>query len=159
MDLSKGMEVNDILTAYDTSNQILYIQIGSKLIEIDVKENSTKITNDVDEIGGCGRGVIMDNTLHVAGGYRNKCHLIWDFTQNKYEKMHEFDVLKSMAHPGFVYIESRDIMLLFGGYDHDVTKDDYYDLDDIYLYDIDNKQWKLLSLKLPKPLSNFGCVF
>ena len=72
----KIQTVYDILIAFDTKNQVLYLQLKSQLIKMDIKGNTTKIIEDVQRIGGNSRAIVINDELHVFGGGSNKHHLI-----------------------------------------------------------------------------------
>lgn len=158
--LSISLEIEQsaiAMAAFDETNKIMYVQIVDKMIEIDLKNNTTKIAENITNIGYCARALVIDQQLHVIGGeWNNKCHLIWSTAENKYDIMHTFDVAK-ITSAGMVYIRSKNIILLLGGNVNTGYQEDY-DSDEIYSYDMELKKWKELSVKLPMGLSYFGCT-
>ena len=71
--------------------------------------------------------VVVNNEVHMIGGYRTTKHLIWnlkDRNSNKCVEMYDFktDLLDEMFGARVVYIKSKNMILLIGGINHSNRK-------------------------------------
>ena len=97
---------------------------------------------------------IVNGDFHVIGGYISRDHMIWDPKTERFISQYTFPTYewdKCLENAGCVYVASRNMLLLFGGYDAGIIQP----LDAIWKYDLMKKQWKKVST-LPLALQSFG---
>lgn len=104
--------------------------------------------------------LIIHHQFHLIGGTRNKSHLQWDNSKNELVRVHKFNRLQSLQRPGFLYLESKRMCLLFGGHDFGGNGTA---LNDIWVFSVINYKWSRLmdkvsgrTSKLPVPLKDFA---
>ena len=65
--------------------------------------------------------IVIDHKLHLIGGDHNTEHFMWNDAKNKpntFQRIHKFnDYVTGCENPGYIHIESKNMLLLFGGYD------------------------------------------
>eukprot|EP01084_Bolivina_argentea_P228742 386252_1 len=121
------------------------------------KKLSLHPTNGNGKYHNCS-SLMINNKYHVIGGIKNKKHLIWNNKQNKFDEIHHFKHLKSgLQRPGFVYIKSKQICLLFGGYDNSIEWwRSNNTCQDIWIFSLRLNEWTKSETQLPIHGHDFG---
>eukprot|EP01084_Bolivina_argentea_P264262 447594_1 len=98
--------------------------------------------------------IIINNELHLIGGKRNNKHLVWKHNAKQLEQIHVFNELKvGFKSHELVYIESKQLLYMFGGESHQ------HPLDTIYQYSIVKGEWSISKVKMPRKLHRFGLIY
>eukprot|EP01084_Bolivina_argentea_P271256 461485_1 len=131
---------------------------SGELLKINLTDNTCSIidTNykpDIDPYV-----TIIENNIHLIGGFSSKKHVVWNHNTNKFDDIHTFEEWScGNSSFAFIHITYQNRMLLLGGYDGRACSSGKTDC--IWSYTISNQQWKLLNnIKLPYPMNTFGCV-
>ncbi len=101
--------------------------------------------------------LMINNECHVILGSNSKCHYKLNLNQKRLDLVYEFAHLSAGLHEnGAVHIKSKNMLLLFGGYDYKTDNQ----FNEIWKFDLStgNKWVKLQDIKLPKKMSNFAWV-
>ena len=123
-----------------------------KMLEIDLMKNVKEMKRN----GIGGRGLVIDGKLHIIGGDNNKSHFVWNSENIGFDEIHQFELNKKLGDVGCVYIKSKNIILVLGGYDQN---DIEFDVDTIYSYDLQEKAWKLLQQQITNSIIIFWMCF
>ena len=143
--------------AFDKHKQRIYVLNSDSIVIMILLQSKSFIQQQANkkyDTKYCS-SLFINGHLHVIGGTNHRKHIIW--TKNgalyKFKKRHKFSKFKEFyRNHGVVQIESKQMVLLMGGEDADGP------VDDIVVYQYDKDKWLRPKLKLPKPLSSFGCV-
>eukprot|EP01083_Nonionella_stella_P025428 70029_1 len=107
------------------------------------------------ELGYGAKSVFINNEFHIIGGNSNNKHFIWNHQTKELESIYEFtEFAKGLHKFELVYIQKKQILLLFGGMD----SMKHQCLNTIYSYCVKSKTWNKLNVKLPISLTDFGIV-
>eukprot|EP01084_Bolivina_argentea_P061603 112608_1 len=150
-------DVTDIdCAAVDVNHKILHLcspyNRGNK-IDINLSNKSVRTIQLDVHIGDNAESIVIQNQFHIIGGEHNYKHLKWNSITNQFETIHTFDSKVSAA-GSLVHIEAEQSVYYLGGYNHNK----HTHIDDIYQYNIPSNKWNKLSIKMPIPLSVFGCT-
>ena len=85
--------------AYNKKTQILYMneQNKSAVIKYNVTENSFVCVNSDLFVGHSADAMIINNEFNIFCGYKNKDHLIWNDSKQKYKPAHNFEKFAESA--------------------------------------------------------------
>ena len=108
--------------AMDKKNNLLYVHSdGNTLLIINTITKSYDIKHNFGSFGSYAPITVLHEKLHLIGGDHNTEHFMWNDAKNKpnkFQSIHKFtDYVTGCENPGFIHIESKNMLLLFGGYD------------------------------------------
>ena len=142
-------------SCYDPNNQILYIYNYEKsLTIIDIKTKSFKIIKDLIHCGvrSISFFSFYDCSLHLLLGSGNSIHWKWNNKQSLFNQIYDFKIYNGgMYGFGLIYIKSLQKILLFGGFNEYLSRDNIFSCDIM-----GDHKWEKLKLKLPITLCDFG---
>ena len=136
------------MLSYNSQTQQIFFYVNGIFSIYNLNNNKdNKIMNQNVDLNVYNNSfLVVNNDIHLIGGYTNKDHMIWDDKKKQFESQYTFNHLQlCLEHAGFIHIASRNMLLLMGGYDAGCVK---Y-LDDIWRYSLDQKRWEKLPHKLP----------
>eukprot|EP01084_Bolivina_argentea_P261737 442445_1 len=140
----------------DYQKQIIYFIVGFGGIgmwKIDIKTKEFKRLGLPKENLYGALSCVIDSVINIFWGNGNNEHIIW--TGNFGEEIYKFDDMKNgMISYGMVYNEKEKYLLLFGGFKGKT----YGRSDEIWKYNINNRKWNKLEIKLPDKMQSFGCL-
>ena len=91
--------------------------------------------------------------MHIIGGHDSNKYITFDPNNEKFTEIHSFpDLSTGIPGSGLIHVRSKNILLLFGGYDADHEPSH---LDIIKHYSIMDNKWHDLSLRLPSRDSDY----
>ena len=109
---------------WDKAKDALFIHSdGNTLLIIDVRTKAYWVKHPLGFLAGSYANCItLGNTFHLIGGYLSNQHVQWRDVRGNHE---DFEMLQSLEGfgysgcegAGFVHSTSRNLLLLFGGYD------------------------------------------
>eukprot|EP01084_Bolivina_argentea_P026067 48434_1 len=112
---------NECITTTPTSHPLLVDQNKQQiwLYGYDpstIKSNQITVIPDTKNIGYNSSAVFIKNYFHIIGGKSNKKHLKYNAKNNSFKDIWTFNDLKkgSESH-GLIYVQSNNMLLLFGG--------------------------------------------
>ena len=112
---------NDI--CYNPKTKILWLYCKyNNMVNINMETKQFKIIkSDARNVGMWPKLLFIDDQLHVIGGSRNKCHLIWNQNEKKFDPpIFTFDEWKNGVYGhGAVFVKKKRIVYVFGGYNFD----------------------------------------
>ena len=142
---------------YDSINNIIYMAgIDERLYIFNLDNKTMNIIKKLDYLG-CNPSLLMINgQCHIILGSRSKAHYTYNADLKKFEKIFEFTEFTAGLHEnGIIYIKSKSILLLFGGYDP--VPDRQFDV--FWEFDLSAyKRTKRDDIKLPVKMSSFGWI-
>eukprot|EP01084_Bolivina_argentea_P201836 344952_1 len=102
----------------------------------------------------CASGIVINNELHVIIVDDSECgHMILNESEHKLicmTRMRQWR--KKLYQHGLVYVQKRNIILLFGGVYNGEPNDEIW----MYSLTYNDPKWELLTLKLPERMYGFG---
>ena len=117
-----------------------------------IENKNKRITEHTDN---GAEGVVIDKDFHIIGGYHNHNHIKYNHKTNKFtivtRPIHLKKALGSNKFGLHRLIKLKNKVLLFGGASYDRK-------DWICEYDIKEKKWNKLKVKLPTFMCSFGAV-
>ena len=114
---------------YDTATKLIWIYgDDSKLLTVNMESKEFKmIKSDGKYVGLVPKLFIINKRLHVIGGSDNKHHLIWNKESKQFDIKYTFKSWTSGMHGHeVIHVKSKNILYLFGGFDHAASYPDYY---------------------------------
>ena len=149
---------------YDSINNIIYLAgLDKRLYIFNLDERQMNIIENVPYLG-CNPSLLMiNNQCHIILGSRSQFHWKYNSETKKIDKISQFTHLSAGLHKhGIVHIKSKNMLLLFGGYDPDQG----HQFDDIWKFDLsqlnkdykENKWIKIDDIKLPLKMSSFAWI-
>ena len=126
----------------DTKQNVLYLLYNSspfrtsgKIAKIDVKTKQYQMipalgTNAVDAVN-------IKDEIHIIGGRAVNRHIIFNKNTEKFQEIHEFEYERMLLGTSMVYIETKDVILTFGG----ITEHDQPSVG-IMEYSLKTKKWR-----------------
>jgi len=157
-----GFEFDYHTLSYNKSNGTYYIFRNRDLAEINMNmEGKIKFyISPFDRSGIDPVSYVVDNKLHIIGGYCNKCHIIFDTETKEWTKQHTFKgVNEGISGAAIIYVPWQKMLYLLGGYSHNNDYQQEMDLnprlDKIWRYSLDSGKWQCLALKLPAGNNDF----
>ena len=148
----------------DSKQQIIFIvhRLGAIAIlklKDDKTESKIEIVDGINGIGsGFGsQGITIDHELHIIGANDNDKHIKYDTVTHKVHDLHHIHhshKVSNVMHQRIIKIKNK--ILMFGGQTDSNAGDKF--IDKIYEWDMFTNEWTELSVRLPKPLSGFGCT-
>eukprot|EP01084_Bolivina_argentea_P306202 529076_1 len=157
IEYNKDMESSYHTAAFDVSKHVLYsYDAQSQLIKINFQTKQIQISKHFSDMQYIyPSSVIINHQFHVILGQNNNKHLIWNDTKQQFKQIYVFEeFIQGYSNHGLIYISSKQMLLLFGGYNHDIKSA----VDYIYSYSINNNKWTKLNVCLPVPMKGFGYV-
>ena len=141
---------------YDAKNKrILMYGYQKRLFIYNYDKNIFKRYDQTIQIGSYPNLICIDGDFHLIGGATNKYHKIWDTEKNEFKNIYEFEEWNKGNYGGvLLYFDSKQELLLFGGYDYSISKC----FDTVRCHKIGDKEWKNSDLTLPRAMKNFGCI-
>ena len=156
--------------AMDADTDTIYIvdEVGS-MASIDIKDNRAEfqswltcstswnihlnIDMNAHQIGSGAQGIIINNEFHIIGGSDNGNHLKWNQDTNKFEIATDniCEELKRGQYHGLVKL-SKNKILSMGGYDGIFVTDKMLE------YEVSNRKWRTLGLRMPVKRMGFGAT-
>lgn len=106
--------------SYDTATKILWLYTDkSDLINfnMDTKE-ITIVKSDARKVGFIPRILLIEDKLHSILGSTCKDHLMWNDKEQKFQTLYTFpDMTDGLHGHQIIYVKSKGLLYLFGGYD------------------------------------------
>eukprot|EP01084_Bolivina_argentea_P136681 240712_1 len=146
---------NAMAAVLDINTKTLYILNGRGLMAyLQVTDNQTNSWNITKlsqfHQGSSSQCVMIKNEVHLIGGFSNNKHLKYNVELNQFNTIHVFKDFENGFSPQLVSINNN--VFIFGGEGWNKS------LDTIFHYNIEQNKWNKLNVKMPKPLSSFGCT-
>lgn len=140
---------------YDSQNKLLYIcGVGKTKKEIHIYDIITKekeMHSTMKQIGFTTSVCLNGDELHLTD---STGHYSWNtITHKMNDKVHEMAECAGLNYGALIYLQSENALLYLGGFNGVKNSD----TDKIYQYSIDEKQWQVMDITLPTPLSSFCC--
>ena len=159
--LQKATSPSNFRTAINAeANQILCMTGGdnASLISLKLNKDKSKPTMSVMVESSYGTGgssaILIEDQLHIIGGWVNKSHLRWNNETKQFDVLHKnvMDIKRGIFINVSTLLKVGNRVLSFGGY-HDRQF-----LDCMMEYDIIKNAWKRLKITMPRTMTSFGCV-
>jgi len=140
------------LVINDNDGTLMTYDFEGNLTTFDMDKQTANHVN-IKDVGSDPQCVILDDQLHIIGGYNSNKHYIYNPNTNELEEMYEFqDLGFGVYEHRLCHIKSQNRLLLFGGKKFGEL------MDKMWEYQIDNKLWKKLDIKLPRPCRKMGTL-
>ena len=118
------MEVWGQELVFDEKRNILYLWHKTELykpgrfekIYIDTKESETIHDPAVQSVVIEEQAINVQDEIHFIGGWKSNRHIKFDKNNEKFQEIHKFHSYWKMYGTLIVYIESKGVLLAFGGY-------------------------------------------
>ena len=161
----------DELCAFDIDKKELYIWniAGADrfcLHKINLETYKVKKLTEVSDTSLNIKGaecMIINNTFHVIGGRQSNKHFIYnengegDLGRGGFQQIYEFRRFTKFCRHGMVYIESKQVILIFGGVDIGL-RGAWTTLDSVLEYNVNTQNLTQLTARIPFELTDFGIV-
>ena len=144
-------------SAYDDKNELLYIYNKEALLII-INFKTTQISiKKVTNVGKYAASVVINGEFHLIGGFKSNKHMKWSIKEQRFIEIFHF----KEAGIGYYlhklcYIKSKNLLISMGGYT--TTTRSSRSTDHIYIYDINNNQWHLSPISMPRRMYSFGYI-
>merc|ERR1711862_390535 len=108
----------------DTENLHLYTyNAENDLTKTDLNTLKTDVHTYRLDVGAFASSIFYDDRFHIIGGDISNKHIALN-NEHKFDEIHEFkEFSKGFSGHGLVHLKSKNVWLLFGGYDDGVHKD------------------------------------
>ncbi len=146
---------NHSLTYNRHLNELYLYGKESSLIIINLDTEQFIVKKSLITTGLLPSSIMVNNQYHIIGGTQNTSHYTYNATLNSFESIHTFnDWAKGNCNNGLIHIQSKDILLLFGGYDPGQSGR----FNKMWSYDLKGKQWNSFGATLPYEMQSFGYI-
>ena len=133
----------------ETKNELYVYGFHARIAKFDINTKTCKLCKETKTFGSYPSGLFINDKYHIIGGSYSNSHSIYNETENIFESFHEFPTFQDQQ---IIHSIKRGIVYLFA---KGVNKHDIFG---IWEYKIREKEWRKTETKLPKQLSEFGCV-
>ena len=154
--------------AIDSAKNRLYIYNKSSFITCDLKNKVFEQTRNAEDLSCYYEPdpyiFMINSKIHIllnSKKLQKPQHLIYNEKADLFETIHIFDYKRKedgtngKFQYSLVYVPSKNKVLMFGGYaetkfNYSDGSTTYFGADLIYEYNVENRKWKLLSVRMPE---------
>ena len=150
------------VAAFDAGKQKIYVfSSTTKMMIINAVNHKCAIKEDTFDGVETGEHslVCANGKTHLIGGYdKNVDHRIWNDETLSFDVAHKFKEYRGVLSAQTVYVPSKEIILLIGGYQ---DTNDFPPLDKMWSYSLKTGEWSPIDdVKIDDSLdmSNHACI-
>ena len=153
------MTMEDHQIAYNPNNKKIYLQgLDMCVIIYDINNKKFKIFSSHIQCGSNPTLLIINDELHLFGGFSSNKHLLFNKTYCEYKTIDEINSsIQGLHKPYSVYVPSKNCAFIMGGTEINMPLGTNA-CDTIYLYNFNTKTHEKLDVCLPKEYSSLSAV-